>query len=473
MRPFRPVRARPLLQTTMVTAILLLGFTGHGVADTQWMERPDDMVVFWLHDVDQHDDRVRILYSTTPSLQQGQADPEGWRTNVYVVEAHADGSVDQRRIASLNEHLAALLLRRKHEQVMALRRPEREGDAQRIELWSTLDGSVTSSWPAPRLPGTGGGASDLAQLAPTDDGNFFITPPGNAAVVSWHTLSPEGSIIGRGEFTHHGARLQPGGWFPARGGGIGLSLQLTVAPGLDRLSTTIDTPVTRHIGGRTLEADVASETRLLVSDGDGQHLWLSPALERTLMWGGQMQVPTDLPPAESIQQVQEQMRITERAEIDLGARRSLVELNRFGRNTDGIKPVPGGYGMLATTVANRRLEPPVHGPSYLEIGEDGSLQREIYLGDVAEGLDAEFHDFLADADGLLLAGRQRQRGVQTHVTRVSEEGTLQWTLALDAPADIDGIAGAGGNVWVFGHSAQGPSSKTLLWLERVRNPSGL
>lgn len=128
-------------------------------------------VVYWFHDVDQYDDRVRILYSTTPSLQQGQADPEGWRTNVYVVEARADGSVDQRRIFSRNEDTAALLLKRGHDQVFALRAPERKGQPQKMELWSTRDGSVSSSEPALHLPGTrGAGSTDLTQGAPTDGG---------------------------------------------------------------------------------------------------------------------------------------------------------------------------------------------------------------------------------------------------------------------------------------------------------------
>lgn len=449
--------------------ILIFGFITNGLADTHWVQRPDDMVVYWFHDVDRHDDCVRILYSTTPSLQQGQADPEGWRTNVYVVEARADGSVDQRRLASRHEHIAALLLRRGHDQVFALRRPERKGEAQRMELWSTRNGSVSSSEPAPHLPGTRGtGPTDLTQSVPTDDGNLFIAPVGgSAATVSWYKLSPEGTILGRGDYTREGARLQPGGWFPARDGGIGLSVQLGLARGAGRLVTDIDTPITRSVGGRTLEANVAAETRLLAFDGDGRHRWLSPALERRLMWGGQMQIPNDLPPAENMRQLQEQMRTTERAEIDLGARRTLVELSRFKSSTDGIKQVPGGYGVLATTTANRRLEPPAHGPYYLEISEEGSLRREVYLGAIADEMEAEFEDFVPDDGGLLLAGSRRARGAETQVTRVSLEGKLQWSRALEAPADIDGIAGAGANVWVFGHSAQGPSTKTLLWLEQV------
>ncbi len=116
---------RDMIRNIIVSVIMLFGFINHGMAETHWLQRPDDMVVFWLHDGDQYNDRVRILYSTTPSLQQGQEDPEGWRTNVYVVEAHADGTVDQRRIFSRNEHLAALLLRRGHDQVFALLHAER------------------------------------------------------------------------------------------------------------------------------------------------------------------------------------------------------------------------------------------------------------------------------------------------------------------------------------------------------------
>jgi hypothetical protein len=461
------------MRMNIVSVILTFGFIGHAMAGTHWVQRPDDMVVYWFHDVDQHDDRVRILYSTTPSLQQGQADPDGWRTNVYLVEARADGSVNQRRLFSRNEHIAALLLRRGHDQVFALRRPEQKGDPQHMELWSTSDGLVSSSEPAPHLPGTrGAGSSDLTQSIPTDDGNLFVSfMAGNPTTVLWYKLSPEGAVLGAGEYAHEGVRLQPGGWFPARGGGIGLSLQFSPDRGVDRLTTDIDTPITRSVGGRTLAAHLAAETRLLVFDGDGKHRWQSPPLERRLTWGGQMQIPNDLPPAENMRQLREQMRTVERTEIDLGARRTLVEISRFKRSTDGIKPVPGGYGVLATTVANRRLEPPAHGPSYLELGEDGRLRREVYLGDIAEELDARFEDFVVDQDGLLVAGTRRARGAQTQVTRVSLDGERQWTRALEAPADIDGIAGAETNVWVFGHSGRGPSTKTLLWLEKVESPA--
>lgn len=458
---------------SMVTMILTFGFITSGLADTFWVQRPDDMVVYWFHDVEHYDDRVRILYSTTPSLQQGQADPEGWRTNVYVVEARADGSVDQRRIFSRNEHIVALLLRRSHDQVFALRAPVRKGEPQKLELWSTRDGSVSSSEPAPHLPGTrGAGSTDLTQSTPTDDGNLFITSVGRGgALLSWYKFSPEGTILGRGEYTLESARLQTGGWFPAHDGGIGLSVQLSLARGAERLATDIDAPVTRIVGGRTLEANVAAETRAMTFDGEGRQRWRSPALERQLMWGGQMQIPNDLPPEENMRQLQEQMRTTESAEIDLGARRTLVELSRYKRNTDGIKQVPGGYGVLATTVANRRLEPPAHGPYYLEISQEGGLLREIYLGAIAEELEAKFQDFVMDEDGLLLAGSRRARGVETQVTRVTPDGELLWSQALEAPTNIDGIAGADPNVWVFGHSGQGPSAKTLLWLEQVEDSS--
>ncbi len=37
----------------------------------QWVDRPDEMAQFWLQDMDRLDNSARILYSTSPSLEQG------------------------------------------------------------------------------------------------------------------------------------------------------------------------------------------------------------------------------------------------------------------------------------------------------------------------------------------------------------------------------------------------------------------
>lgn len=455
--------------------IVLTAVVGGASAEVRWIERPDDMAVLTVNDFDRLGDRVRILYSTMPSLQQGQADPEGWRSNVYLVEAHADGAVDQRRLASYHGYFTKLLLRRGHDEVLVVRRPEKQGGPQNLEAWSARDGSVRSSVAAPVLPESNSARpADLTYAAPTSDGNLFVVTqfshgPGNG--IHWYKLSPEGKVLGQGTYTLAGARINAAGRFAAHGGGVGLTVRLRITRGSEGLTTDIETPVERTVGGRTIEARVASETRMLISDGQGQRLWVSPALERQLMWGGQMQIADDLPGQERMRQLREQMRMTEETELELGARRTLLGIG----GGVGVRRVPGGYGVLARVTANRRRKPPAHGPYYLEIGDDGTLQREVYLGPVAEALDAKLADLVADGDGgLLLAGSRRvkqPRGHKTHVTRVTVAGELDWTALLEAPPrTLAGIARAGSASWVFGHALHKPAAKTLLWLEQAEAP---
>jgi hypothetical protein len=119
-------------------------------AALEWIERPDDMQVVLFEDYDGHDDRVRLLYQTMPSLEQRAADPEGWTNNVYVVEIDAAGNIVQRRLKSDQANYAALALRRGHDELIALIRSAKTGEAERLERWSSADGSVVSSVPPPR-----------------------------------------------------------------------------------------------------------------------------------------------------------------------------------------------------------------------------------------------------------------------------------------------------------------------------------
>lgn len=466
--------AKVACRSLLLAMGLMVMPTGVVLAQVQWVERPDDMIVYFLEDWDRIGDRVRILYQTKPSLEQYTSDPNGWTNNVYVVEAHPDGTVKQYRLASRQQSYASLTLRSGHDQVFVVPLSDKDGTATVLEVWSSRDGTVVSSNVAPGLPKVHAGHIDIT---PTSDGNLFATtqrPQGSGrrkpVWLAWIKLSPQGKILGQGVHRHGDAQLATRGTFPARGGGIGLTVQLSANRGSDGIETDIEVPIKRTIGGRTLEARVFSETRMLVTDGLAQRLWISPALERSLMWGGQMQVSSDLSPNEMMEQMQQQMHITESVEIEYAARRTLKHV--ANANSDAVKWTPGGYGALANVVANRRLEPPAHGPYFVEIGTDGTLRRELYLEPVAKELNAKFMDFLPGDNGdLLLVGTRRAtrgREVHGHVTSVDADGGLQWTVRLAVRlGEIDGIAGTESNAWVFGRSALNQWNKTMLWLEKV------
>lgn len=472
-------RDRAHLPGTALRDVLLLAALAAlpCVADAafEWIERPDKMQVVLFEDYDRHGDRVRLLYQTMPSLEQTVADPEGWTNNVYVVEIDAAGDVEQRRVKSDRANYGALVLRRGHDELVTLIRSAKTGEVERLERWSSADGTVISSVPPP--PVLRAGTSGPVPLVPTEDGNLFVTAGGGTASsapnaparpLEWYKLAADGRLE-RGQYTRGADNLSVDGAFGARDGGIGLFLRISAHRGIDGIETDIPTPIRRPVGTRTLEATVGNELRLLVA-GSGAADWLSPALERSLIWGGELQPPKDLPFEQVMEQTTTQQRVLEDTELEVGARRSLVRAQNGAWTWPLVKRSSNGYAVLATVTAPRDRDPPAAGPYLLEVGSDGALRRELYLGPVAEAIDADFTDFLpTENDAVLLAGTRRvDSRVVGQVTQVDARGQGEWTAELDAPAGpFDGIARNPSGAWVFSHGLHRERSKVLLWVERV------
>ena len=461
---------------TVLSAILVVVAVAPVVGGGQVVERPDDMQVYALADVDRLGDRIRILYQTMPALEQAARDD--WTINVYIVEIGSDGKVAQRRLASSQQRYNSLVLRRGHDELLVVpnltdgtggRQP------QRLESWSTGKGEVLWSGIVPLVPDLGSG---LPSIFPTDDGNLFVVnhPPVSArdrgpTELTWHKLSPRGDVLGTGKYSHGGAVVILHGAFPAVAGGVGLTLGLVLGRDMETLETDIENPIVRTIGERTIEASVFSETRMLVTDGGGKQLWVSPALERAFMWGGQMQF-TNAPGTEAmVRESTEQVALTEKIELEHAAGQTLDHMTTA--QYDKIKSAPAGYGAMAMVTANRRVEPTAAGPYYLEIGRDGSLRRRVHLEPVAVRLGSmRFKDFLPGDDGsLLLFGRHELPGTRqsrTHATLVDASGAPVWTVALEeGNGHLEGIAGTVSNAWVFGNDWSDEFQRNLLWLEKV------
>ena len=457
----------------LVFAALVAFPTGAGAA-FEWIERADDMQSVQFMDYDRHGDRVRLLYQTMPSLQQMRADPQGWRNNVYVVEIDPAGLIEQRRVKSDQAHYAALVLRRGHAELIALIRSAKTGEAERLERWSSADGRVVSSEPPPSvLPA---GTSGPVALVPTEDGNLFVTagggtsssaPDAPARPLEWYKLTADGHLE-RGQYARDGDKLAVDGAFGARDGGVGLFVRISAHRGTNGIETDIPTPIKRPVGTGTLEATVLDEVRLLVTGSGGNTF--SPALERILIWGGEQSPPKDLPFDQTIDYVSARQRVMEDTELEYGARRTLVRSRNRTWSWPLVKRSSNGYAMLATVTADRDRDPPAAGPYLLEVGTDGALRRELYLGPVAEAIDADFTDFLpVEDDAVLLAGTRRLgHRVVGQVTRVDAHGRGEWTAELDAPAGpLGGIARNRSGIWVFSHGRNLERDKVLFWVERV------
>lgn len=434
-----------------------------------FVERPDPMHEHMLADLDNAEDRVRVLYQSMPSLAQAKSG--NWSVNVYVAELHSDGRVENRQLATGQRHFSSLVLQRGGDGVFAVATPERMASSATLEYWSALDGSLRSSFDSPALVGLGG---HPLPLFPTDDGNFFVvahtaqTSAGDRpTTLTLIKLSPQGEILAQGKWSNPTAVTGVGGGFPAPGGGMGMTLDLRLVKGMEALQTDIEGVQKYQIGDRTLEARVFSETRLLTADASGAVEWLSPALERDLMWAGEMAIPQDLPVDRMMAENAEQMALMRSVTVQLGGERRIVHQATVGY--DDVQRSAGGYGMLVQVTADRSLDPPQHGTWYVKVGHDGAVIRETRIEPAAELLKATFERFLPTSEGgLLVAGVRRGGNAGLHVTAIDAGGRVGWTANLDAKdVQLHGLVGTEKVPWAFGQAWSDSHGKNVLWVERI------
>jgi hypothetical protein len=153
--------------------------------------------------------------------------------------------------------------------------------------------------------------------------------------------------------------------------------------------------------------------------------------------------------------------------------RIIEHMPHGGNDTDWIRPTPHGYAMLAGKSIRRDRVPPASGPYYLEVGPDGAIRREVYLGLLAEEIGArKFLDFLpTDDGGFLLVGHRTPEGTrkqELHVTRVAPDGKPTSIISAGPRGwQFEGVAGTASNVWLIGHEWSDEHRRTLLVLEQV------
>jgi hypothetical protein len=447
----------------------------------RWIDRPEDMVQFWINDVDRLGDAVRILYSTSPSLQQGQSGD--WTANVYVVELSSGGEVSQHRVYSKKAlEQVGLGLRRGHEEFLLESNAGNQGGGMLLEVRSTGDGSVVSSIDVPSPEGPEGGRCDWGAFkTPTTDGNVLFATSQSAkgtagsliAKAAWFVLSTDGEIVSSGDYGPENEKVTITGWLTAKDGTAGLCVDVS-AGGESGLSGDADFPVKREVGGRTIEAVAASEKRLVTTGADGKVAWVSPALERTLIWAGDVAIPQDLPPQEIMDQNTKQMSTMEKTEIEYGARRTLLTMSRGRMRADLIKPTEAGYGALARVTANRRLDPPVHGAYYLEAIPGEEALRAVYLNPLAEERGLELVDFApGEGSDIYVLGEDTRssQALSGQVLRLAKDGSVGASATISVPGiygvELDGMIGAPSGAWIFGHGRTDDSSKVRLWVKRV------
>ena len=460
-------RKKRLIASTTLWLFIAFGLMPVAVM-AEWVPRPDAMHWHGLMDRDQRAGVVRVLYKTMPALEQSKLTNAA--VSVYVAELHPDGRIENRTIQSGQRHFSSLLLQRGGDGILAVVTPAHGDASATVEHLSAIDGKLLSSFESTDLLKAGTGL----QMAPTDDGNFFYvmrsaqSARGNQPnTLTWKKISLTGEILAMGEWSKPHAISGPTGTFPARGGGLGLVMGVRLTSDSHVLETDVEAVQPFEIGGRQIEARVFAETRLLATDATAAVQWLSPAIERELIWGGDMGVPQTLPPDEMIAQSNQQMALMARVRLKNGGDRRIMSTSNS--NFADVQRTPNGYGMLVDVAADKNLDPPLRGLWFIEIGNDGSLLREQRIEPAAEQLDAKFDRFKPTEDGgLLVAGTRRQGKFSLHLTALGSDGEIEWTSKLSMNnAKIDGIGGTEAKPWVYGESYNESESKNQMWAELV------
>ncbi|MGB5576122.1 MAG: hypothetical protein WBM88_01795 [Woeseiaceae bacterium] len=418
----------------------------------EFIDRDDGMFYVEIEDWDTQEGKVRVLYSTSPSHLQLRSPDK--KTHVYVIEADAKGGVKQYHVtASETLGLLAAGLRRGHDEVVLQWTQPGNDVPPKLEQWDISDQELLSTASSPALYR---GRYDQFSLC-TSDGNVLFdsshTRSNGISSVSWLKVSPDGKEVGRGVHESGANNQMTQDWFHTSNGGGGF-----VTLELAKTEVGIDSelaPIVRRIGSGEIKAVVASETRLLVTNGGAIPAWESPAISRTFVWLGLPEVSRTL----SMEERMEMTRIVMEAERDNGGTVSLAN--------DSVTPIGEGYGVLIGNSYRNKEQSPVYGDWLYEYGTDGEV-RKTYLNPAAEQLGVDFSMIAAPDEGAVFLYAGAQAGTQPYVVLLDENRQVAayGKALIGQKTATGGIIADKGGVWVLGNG-QTDDGLQHLWLERI------
>jgi len=449
-------------------ALGLLGVSIASVSAGDWISRPDGMHQLWLHDIDVRDGRLRVLYSTSPSLPQGRRDD--WSFNIYLVEAGADSGPTQHRVysgqAERYRALSPLALRRGRDEVVIEVRDDDLGRGLETRRLPAGDVLGRAGLPA----GIGSGPFE----GTTADGNVvwvrLHTGPDRertVGTVEWREVAPDGKIATGGEVQRPGSRLQLLGTFAPPEGRIGLLISGTSRDGPALAHRQADS-VDHTVGERTITMNVSGEKRLLIIGRDGEPAWFGPPLAQDVRWSGEQAIPRELPYEQAMAHNRRQMALKQQAAAEYRAQRRLLE----GLNGARIRATPDGYATLVDATVARRLDPPAHGWYFIEVGPN-ALRREIRLESMFDELDAEPIDLHVNDEKIhVLAALKRPRGERIGSVLVLDHrgdriSARPVTRADDQYVELKAMRPGGDGFWIVGTGRDPEAEKAAIWIGRV------
>jgi len=441
-----------------------------------FVDRPEEMGWFNILDIDMFRGNARVLYTSGPHLQQlGLPD---WQQYVYVVEMTPDGQATQTMVTSkqAQDH-AALALRRGHDEVHFQRGPAERGDPSTLELWSIAGKNRLSSATTPDPMWPDGTKWDWQPFrVATSDGNVLFSTskankPDGRSLIAWFEAKPNGDIAGQGS-TVRTDKTGEGSWVETNSGGGGLLVRL-MANDMNGIETRLSTPIRRQYAGRDIHAIVFGERRLLITSDDARSFQETDALSRKLAWDGDLAPAQDLPPMESSRQTFEQMAMTQAVERDVGAAHEVESLNVGLKRDEMIRPMSDGYVALTIVTADRKLEPPVHGP-YLMFFDENEISREVYLNPMAEELDVDLKILaVSPSDDIYVFGTTLGRGIDAFVIKVGKDGGAEAYAAAtkNGHNHFEAMIADDTGVWLFGQGTMEGRVAPRIFVERIEFPA--
>lgn len=437
------------------------------------LDRPDRMNQFGIWDLDVHGGSARVLYHTRPDrLQFAQPD---WEFVIYTVVVDRNGDAKQTLITrrQASDH-AALALRRGADEVLLQRSGTTNAADARLERWSIPSSSLLSSQPVPSPTWPDGRQRQWGVFSGVaTDGNLFyvgtVPEDRNATehTMSWFKTTLEGRVLGQGSLTRSD-RLGPEATIGASAGRGAVLLSVS-SDGERGIDTRLDVPIRREVAGRQVWATVGMEKRLFLIADDARSYVETPALERMLIWQGDMSIPQSLPSAEMLRQNRQQMAMMAEVERSVDAGRHVMTLNVGLERVDMVMPMQGDrYAALVNVSDDRSLEPPRHGAFLLEVSPERVTER-LYLEPLAESLASRFQLLaVSPADQVYLYAQSVSRE-DDRVIRVSPAGRVEGYAPVDAGIGItvEGMVADDAGIWVFGRGVVAGKVGDRIWVERV------
>lgn len=460
-------------RSAQVSPVVRAAATARSLAAT-YLERSENMYYTYLWDWHLHNGNLRLLYASSPSLEQF-TQPD-WTVNLYVAEMTPSGETTHRHI--FGEHVSSdpgFSLRREHDELLRLRQdfgdnPPRHSSARptALERWSITDRRLLASVDLNDLDWEAGGQSwqEPSFLIGTSDGNllFQATQGGGRSdrqvALAWFKLTADGRLIGSDTYSTVDS-AGPWGWFQTGNGGGGLIVNVLPIGGPDIDSTAVLSDDERTLG--SMRAHITTEKRALVIDANGKLASEPIVTERTIMPLPDASASAVTDPSQMMAVMQRQQQWQEDLGINHDANRSTRYQNIGLRRVEMMHEIPGGFAILTRVTANTKREPPIHGPWIVEFDRDGNTTRRIHLQQLAEDLDTRFDGFIPAPGGGYYVhapnSRQIVRIDENGVPVARRVGSRNDVTEASMVADTNGI-------WLFGHSSQG-SAAQRVYLERI------